>query len=85
MAWLSTKPNVSGNEKARIEFHLQQIFSCVGCQPFLLPVVDAPALLDSVSSIQSLSQSFADHLSHDVTGLRIEVAPQPLEKCGGGG
>lgn len=85
MAFLGTKPNLSGNEKARIEFHLQQILNCVGLQPFQLPVIDPQTLLKPDSTIQSLTQRFADHLCHDVSGLHVEVVPQQLEKCGGGG
>ena len=85
MAFIGTKPNLSGNEKARIEFHLQQILNCVGLQPFQLPVIDPQTLLKPDSTLQSLTQSFADHLSHDVAGLQLEMVPQQLEKCGGGG
>ena len=85
MAFLGTKPNLSGNEKARIEFHLQQILNCVGLQPFQLPVIDPQTLLKPDSTLPSLTQSFADHLCHDVSGLHVEVVPQQLEKCGGGG
>ncbi len=85
MAFLGTKPNLSGNEKARIEFHLQQILNCVGLQPFQLPVIDPQTLLKPDSTIPSLTQRFADHLCHDVSGLHVEVVPQQLEKCGGGG
>jgi len=85
MAFFGTKPNLSGNEKARIEFHLQQILDCVGIEPLRLPFVDPQRLLGAGTDLPALSQTLADHLSHDIRELGIQVVPEPLEKCGGGG
>lgn len=85
MVFLKAKPNVSDHEKARIEFHLQQIFDCVGFPMLQLDFVDPEVLLKSPSTLTDLTQLVADHLSHDVTDLRISTLPQKVEKCGGGG
>ena len=85
MGFLSAKPNLSGNDKARIEFHLQQILDCVGLPAAQLPVVQPQSWLTPDCDIQRLAKLSADHLSHDISDLRIEVSPQQLEKCGGGG
>ncbi|MCH2181086.1 MAG: hypothetical protein MK108_03690 [Mariniblastus sp.] len=85
MAFFGTKPNLTGNEKARIEFHLQQILDCVGLEPLQIPFIDPQPLLTSGSDLSACTQAFADHLSHDIGQLRIEVVPEQLEKCGGGG
>ncbi len=85
MALFGTKPNLSGNERARIEFHLQQILDCVGLEPFQFPSFDPQPFLRPGSDLAGMSQALSDHLSHDIQQLHIEVVPQELEKCGGGG
>jgi len=85
MALFGTKPNLSGNERARIEFHLQQILDCVGLEPFQLPFFDPGPFLRPGSDLGAMSQALSDHLSHDIQQTHIEVVPQELEKCGGGG
>ena len=66
-------------------FHLQQILDCVGIEPLRLPFVDPQRLLGPGTDLPALSQTLADHLSHDIRELGIQVVPEPLEKCGGGG
>ncbi len=88
MAFFRSEPNVPDGEKARIEFHLQQIADAIGAQRLQLPFVSLAKLNGLCESDKSLSQiaEFAgDHLSYDIGGLAIEVVPEQLEKCGGGG
>ena len=47
--------------------------------------IDPQRLLGAGTDLPALSQTLADHLSHDIRELGIQVVPEPLEKCGGGG
>jgi hypothetical protein len=45
-------------------------------------------MLDLVRAQDGVNQLVAfvgSHLSHDISQLSVKVAPQQLEKCGGGG
>ena len=93
MAFFKPKPNLPDAEKAKVEFHLQQIAECIGFERFQLPVLRMNSLLgQSLSGISESNQTpdqmigfIGKHLSHDVSGIRLSVIPQPPEKCGGGG
>jgi hypothetical protein len=88
MAFFKSKPNVGDAEKARIEFHLQQIAECVGFERILLPVVDQATLIDLAHTSRSpepIVEFVGKHLTHDVSQLRVTTDPQELKKCGGGG
>ena len=85
MVFLKAKPNVSDHEKARIEFHLQQIADCVGFQPLQLGFISPEAFLKSPSTLPDLIKQVAAHLSHDITDLQVLTLPKKVEKCGGGG
>ena len=82
------KPNLPDAEKARIEFHLQQIAECVGFDRFTLPVLSRKTLFGLYESKQKPQQMIAfvgNHLAHDVSEIRFRVVPQQLQNCGGGG
>ncbi len=82
------KPNLPDAEKARIEFHLQQIGECVGFDRFTLPVLGRKTLFglyESKKNPQQMIEFVGNHLAHDVSGIRLNVVPQQLQHCGGGG
>ena len=91
MQLFKSKPSLPDGEKARIEFHLQQIAQSIGAGRLRLPVLKEEDLLyrDAESStledVKSLSVKIGKHLSHDVGNVGIREQPQTLEKCGGGG
>ena len=86
--FFKSKPNLHDAEKARIEFHLQQIAECIGFARFKLPVMSASKLLDWHAAKQSPEQLIGlvgRHLSHDVGTLKFQAVSKPIEKCGSGG
>jgi hypothetical protein len=89
MAFFKLTPNLPDDEKARIEFHLQQIAEGIGFDRFQLPVRDAESLMGSSQSEyrtpDQIKGLVGDHLGHDVSGLSIQTVLLPPEKCGGGG
>jgi hypothetical protein len=86
MAFFKAKPNVSDHDKARIEFHLQEIAESIGFERFVLPVVSEASLMDHAGKTPQQIVAFAsEHLSHNTAGLSVQVAIVPEEKCGGGG
>ncbi|MDG1875312.1 MAG: hypothetical protein P8J27_15465 [Mariniblastus sp.] len=85
MAFFKTKPNVPNNEKARIEFHLQQILECIGFERFTRPVLAHHLIVGVFQTPAEIVNFAGQHLSHDVSGISVEVLPKELEKCGGGG
>jgi len=85
MALFKSKPNLPDNDKARIEFHLQQIAECIGFDRLTLPVLAQSSLVGAFESPNEMVNFVGHHLSHDVGDITVEVAPKELEKCGGGG
>lgn len=88
MPFFKSAPNVSEDEKPRIEFHLQQLAQCLGPDRFKLPVLSKDELLensDQVRSADEILNFVGKHLSHDVSGITIQSVPLAPEKCGGGG
>ena len=88
MNFFKTKPNLSNGEKAKVEFHFQQLADCLGFDRFQLPVQDLNLPLGVIRGDDGVNRLVAlvgEHLSHDVAGLGVKVTPQQLEKCGGGG
>ena len=74
------------NEKARIEFHLQQIAECIGFDRFTLPVLSEYDLLsENVATTEQLKCLVGEHLGHDVSGVKVQTFPMQPEKVGGGG
>lgn len=88
MALFKPKSNLPDDEKARIEFHLQQIAECIGFDRFHLPVLRAQPLLEvskSGGDVRQLTAHIGKHLNHEISGLRVNVFPQLVNKTGGGG
>ena len=88
MPFFKSSPNVSAEEKPRIEFHLQQLVECLGADRFTMPVLSKQELLGSSNSINSAEEILniaGKHLAHDVSGITIQSVPLAPEKCGGGG
>ena len=82
------KPNLPDAEKARLEFHLQQIAESIGFDRFQLPVLSRKTLFGLHESKQTAEQMIrfvGNHLAHDVSGIRLELVPKPGGNCGGGG
>ena len=75
-------------EKARIEFHLQQIAECIGFDRFTLPVLSRKTLFglyESEKDPYQVIRFVGNHLGHDVSGTRFRVVPQQPQGCAGGG
>lgn len=81
------KPNLPAGEKARIEFHLQQIAQAIGMDRMKLPVISRRELLSWSESEtpQEMITAVGSHLKHDVSGVGFALDPQQLQQCGGGG
>ena len=92
MLFFKTTANVPDGEKARLEFHLQQIAECLGHDRVMLPVLSASSVLFQEQSNQNDPRSPRDimtiagkHLGHDVGEVTIQTTLLQPEKCGGGG
>lgn len=88
MAFFKSKPGLPDHEKARIEFHLQQISECIGFERLKRPVLSEESVLFQNGQLKSAEQIaflLGDHLEHDVSDISIQTTPLPPEKCGGGG
>lgn len=88
MNFFKTSANLPDGEKAKVEFHFQQLAECIGWDRLRLPVQSLNSMLDVVRSDDGINQLVAfagNHLSHDTSQLNVKIAPQQLEKCGGGG
>ena len=88
MPFFKSAPNVSAEEKPRIEFHLQQLAQCLGTDRFTLPVLSKEEVLGSSGAIRSADEILnvvGKHLAHDVSEITIQTVPLAPEKCGGGG
>ena len=88
MGLFKPKPGLPDYEKARIEYHLQQLAECIGFDllknEFFIPeqtLASDPAELNSETILKLLGE----HLRYDVTPVTVLSKPTPLEKCGGGG
>jgi len=88
MAFFKSKPNIGDHEKARIEFHLQEIAESIGFDRLKKPVLRVDQLMDlkiQGKTPEQIVTFAAEYLSHNVGGLQVQVAIEPQEKCGGGG
>ena len=88
IVFFKPKTNLPDAEKARIDFHFQQIAECIGFDRFRLPVLSGETLLGRFESEQSptaLIRFVGDHLNHDTSELQFRVVPQQAANCGGGG
>jgi hypothetical protein len=85
MVLFQSKPNVPDSEKARLEFHLQQIADGISIQRLKLPVIDAQHFFSRPFSEQEIVDRVCTHLEHDGSSIGYQFVPKELEKCGGGG
>lgn len=86
MVFFKSKPAIDQHDKARIEFHLQEIGESIGFERYRLPVLRRHQLLDFQGKTpEQIVAAVGSHLSHNVAGLQVQVAIEPTEKCGGGG
>ena len=90
MPFFKSAPNLPDDEKARIEFHLQQISETIGFDRLQLPVLMEREVLYETqqSSLRSSEQVLAavgEHLSYDISEISVQTIPMPPEKTGGGG
>ncbi len=86
MAFFNSKPKIRLNEKARIEFELQQLSEAVGAKRFQLPIVRLSRWQDLIQRpLSEVLQFTGKHIGHNTHDVRLDVQPENLEKCGGGG
>lgn len=86
--FFKSKSNLPVAEKARIEFHFQQVAECLGPERLARPVLGRSQLMEKLDSLRSPETALAflsDHLQHQVDGLQVNVVPQDVAKCSGGG
>lgn len=90
MAFFQSTPNLPCNEKARIEFHLQQISECIGFERLKLPVLNEDELVRggghaNIHSADQIMVAVGNHLDHNVSEIRLQTLPMPTQQSGGGG
>ena len=88
MVFFRVKPNLSDGEKARLEFHFQQIAECLGANRLKLPVIsmrDMLARWESNPDVAAFLDFVGDHLDHGADAITVHVAPQIVANCSGGG
>ncbi len=86
MAFFKSTPNLPDDEKARIEFHLQQIAECIGFDRLKLPVLSERSLLSGeLQTAEQIKNRVGEHLGHDVSSVKLQTFPMQPEKTGGGG
>lgn len=86
MVFFKSKPAIGDHEKARIEFHFQEIAESIGFERFRLPTIRRHQFIDLQGKTADQIVAFVgQHLSHNVAGLEVRIAIAPQEKCGGGG
>ena len=88
MPLFKVKPNLADGEKAKVEFHFQQLAETIGYDRLKLgfqTVEQLTGLSESGMSPEQILIYVGEHLSHDVSDLHIEIEPQKVEQCGGGG
>lgn len=89
MLFFKSNPNLPDGERARIEFHFQQLVDCLGSNRFLLPVLDVDTILNPSGVARDADQikSFVgEHLGIDVDELTVQqLMALPVKQSGGGG
>jgi hypothetical protein len=86
--FFKSSPNLPDHEKARVEYHLQQLTECVGHELMLKPIVIPDETFGRHANETNLSlilKAIGDHLGHDIDAIQVLVQPKALEVCGGGG
>lgn len=88
MVFFRVKPNLSDGEKARLEFHYQQIAECLGAKRLKLPVLSLREMLQRWESNRDVADYLnfvGEHLVHDTKAIKVHVTPQIAANCSGGG
>ena len=90
MPFFKSAPNLPDDEKARIEFHLQQISESIGFDRLQLPVKSERDVLyeaqqSELRSSKQVLTAVGQHLNYDISEIRLQTLPMPPEKTGGGG
>ncbi|MCP4083096.1 MAG: hypothetical protein GY819_04495 [Planctomycetaceae bacterium] len=88
MAFFNSGPNLPDDEKARIEFHLQQIVDCIGQERTQLPVLSTATLMgmgQGDRSVKDIAAAVGQHLSYPAGEIKVQVIPELLKKVGSGG
>lgn len=88
MPFFKSSPNLPDHEKARVEFHLQQLAECLGGDLLRRPVMIPEAVFGTDPRHTSLGEvlgKIGDHLSVDVSPISVQTSVKSLEVCGGGG
>lgn len=88
MGLFKSSPNLPDHEKARVEYHLQQLSECLNSHLFLKPVVVPEEVFGHRAQDlqpQDVLDFVGEYLEYDVHPVTIEVQPKALELCGGGG
>lgn len=84
--FFKTTANVPDGEKARIEFHLQQIAESIGMDRLRLPLVPMATFEKWANETpEQIIALVGDHLSHDVGQFGFQAGPPQSQQCGGGG
>lgn len=82
--FFKTRPNLSPNEKAQVEYCFQWIADCIGPDRMRLPVTRSEELL-SGQSMDEFVKTIGSKLQHNIDQLNIVLEPQLIEKCSSGG
>ena len=82
--FFTSRPNLSPNEKAQVEYCFQWIADCIGQDRMRLPVLRSGDLLPGQTMSETV-KAVGGHLQHNVDQLEIVMEPQLLEKCSSGG
>ena len=85
MAFFKPKPNLTDRERARIEFHAQQVTENLGPDRVRLPVLSLDSIINHRLADGEALKYLGQHLTHDVSDVRVDIAAKELEQCGGGG
>ena len=90
MPFFKSAPNLPDDEKARIEFHLQQIHESIGFDRMQLPVMNERDILydaqqSELRSSKQILTAVGEHLNYDTAEIRLQTLPMPPEQTGGGG
>ena len=86
--FFNSSPNLPDHEKARIEFHLQQLAECIGPELLRKPVLipdDTFGHSPLGTNIDEVLTKIGRHLEMDTHPITVVVQPKALEVCGGGG
>jgi len=82
--FFTSRPNLSPNKKAQVEYCYQWLADCIGPDRMRLPVLRSNQLL-SGQSMNDFVKTVGNHLQHNVDQLKIVMEPKLLEKLSSGG